>query len=178
MNKDNINTVAHRWLKNFIKPEHICIDATCGNGNDTLFLAERCQKVYGFDIQHQAIANTKKRCEHLQNIELFELSHEFMDTVIHQQVNCIIFNFGYLPKSDLSIITKTESSLKALDATKKLLKQDGVLVLCCYVGHEGGQEETDAVLQWISNQNVQELLSYRQDRPMSPILKIIQKKDA
>ena len=59
MNKDNINTVVHRWLKEFLQPHHVCIDGTCGNGNDTLFLAERTQKVYGFDIQSQAIENTK-----------------------------------------------------------------------------------------------------------------------
>ncbi len=178
MNKDNINTVAHRWLKEHLENDYVCIDATCGNGNDTLFLAERCMKVYAFDIQHQAIENTQKRCAHLNNITYFEMSHAFMEKVIHEAVDCIVFNFGYLPKADSSIITQKDSSLAALDASMKLLKPNGYLILCCYVGHMGGQEETDAIFTWMNFQNIEEILTYRQDRPQSPILKIIQKKDA
>ena len=177
MNKDNINTVAHRWLKEHLDSKSVCIDATCGNGNDTLFLAERCLKVYAFDIQHQAIENTKKRCAHLNNITYFEMSHAFMEEAVHEPVDCVVFNFGYLPKADSSIITQKESSLPALDASMKLLKPNGFLVLCCYGGHEGGQEETDAVFDWIKTQNIVEIMTYRQDRPQSPILKIIQDSD-
>ena len=177
MNKDNINTVAHRWLKDYLQPHHICVDGTCGNGNDTLFLAERTQKVYGFDIQMQAIENTKKRCAHLNNIELFQMSHADMKDVVSEPVDCVIFNFGYLPKADPTIITQPDSSLKAVQAAWNLLRKDGVLVLCCYVGHTGGQEETDVIDHWILENQLSIDLTYRQDRPQSPILKII-KKDA
>lgn len=177
MNKDNINTVAHRWLKEFLQPEHVCVDATCGNGNDTLFLAERTKKVYGFDIQSLAIENTKKRCGHLNNIELFHMSHAMMKEVVHEKIDCAIFNFGYLPKADPTIITQPDSSLKAVQAAYDLLKKNGVLVLCCYVGHEGGQQETDVIDEWIKSNGLSILFTYRQDRPQSPILKII-KKDA
>ncbi len=175
MNKDNINTVAHRWLDSYLKPDHICIDATCGNGNDTLFLAKRCRKVYGFDIQQLAIENTWKRCSQMTNIELFQLSHDLMEQAVHEAVDCVVFNFGYLPKADPSIITLPQTSLKAVKSAWNLLRDSGVLVLSCYVGHPGGQEETDTIDQWISEQNAKVLLTYRQDRPLSPILKILKK---
>ena len=177
MNKDNINTVAHRWLKEFLKPHHICVDGTCGNGNDTLFLAERCKKVYGFDIQALAIENTTKRCAHLHNIELHQTSHANMKEVISEKIDCAVFNFGYLPKADPTIITQPDSSLKAVEAAWDLLNKDGVLLLCCYVGHDGGQQETDVLDQWITHHHLNVVLTYRQDRPQSPILKIV-KKDA
>lgn len=177
MNKDNINTAAHRWLDSYLKPEHICIDATCGNGNDTLFLAKRCKKVYGFDIQHQAIENTKKRCAEMNNFQLFEMSHDLMETVIQEPVDCAVFNFGYLPKADPSIITLPHTSIKAVQAAWNLLKTGGILVLCCYVGHPGGQEETDQIHDWITKQKAELMLTYRQDRPLSPLLTIL-KKDA
>ncbi len=175
MNKDNINTVAHRWLNSYLKPEHICIDATCGNGNDTLFLAQRSSKVYGFDIQHQAIENTQKRCEKMTNVKLFQMSHDLMEDVVHESVDCVIFNFGYLPKADPSIITLPQTSLKALKSAMNLLRVGGVLVLCCYVGHPGGQEETDQIDEWILQQKAEVVLAYRQDRPASLILKILKK---
>ena len=177
MNKDNINTVSHRWLKEFLQPHHVCIDGTCGNGNDTLFLAERTKKVYGFDIQALAIENTQKRCAHLNNIELFQMSHADMKEVIHESIDCAIFNFGYLPKADPTIITQPDSSLKAVQAAWDLLNPHGVLVLCCYVGHAGGQDETDVIDQWISDHHLSIHMTYRQDRLQSPILKIL-KKDA
>ena len=176
MNKDNINTVCHRWLKDFLQGGHICVDATCGNGNDTLFLAERTKKVYAFDIQKQAIDNTKKRCTHLENIQLFELSHAKMESVIHEKVDCVVFNFGYLPKADPTLITQTATSLEAVKAAWRLLNENGVLALSCYVGHAGGAEETEAIHRWIDENALPIVLTYRQDRPASPILTILQKK--
>jgi len=175
MNKDNINTVAHRYLNSYLTKDHVAVDATCGNGNDTLFLAKRCKKVIGFDIQKQAIENTEQRCKDYRNIELHLLSHALMDQVVKEPVDCIVFNFGYLPKADPSIITQPDTSLKAVQTAWNLLKPDGLLVLCCYVGHPGGQEETNVLLKWIEQQDLNVVMSYRQDRPASPILKIIKK---
>ena len=173
----NTTELAKVFCERYIDEDSLAVDATCGNGNDTLFLAERTQKVYGFDIQSQAIENTKKRCAHLNNITLFQMSHAEMKDVISEPVDCVIFNFGYLPKADPTIITQPDSSIKAVQAAWDLLRKDGVLVLCCYVGHTGGQEETDVIDHWIQENQLSIDLTYRQDRPQSPILKII-KKDA
>ena len=62
---------------------HVCessivIDATCGNGNDTLYLAEKVTNgfVYGFDIQKEAIDNTQLKVSDFNNVSLIQDSHE------------------------------------------------------------------------------------------------------
>ena len=59
-----------QWCAHFIS-EHVkegdlCIDATMGNGNDTLLLSCLCGEkghVLAFDIQEIALANTRERLE-------------------------------------------------------------------------------------------------------------------
>ena len=171
MNKDNINTVAHRWLNSYLKPEHICIDATCGNGNDTLFLAQRSSKVYGFDIQHQAIENTQKRCEKMTNVKLFQMSHDLMEDVVHESVDCVIFNFGYLPGGDHSISTKAQTSIMAIEQGLEILKSGGMMSLCIYSGGDSGFEERDAILEEIKKLDGKKylvILSQYYNRPNNP----------
>ena len=57
--EQNIILAVHHIVEEHIKPYHICVDATCGNGHDTLFLAKQSNHVYAFDIQKQAIQSTK-----------------------------------------------------------------------------------------------------------------------
>jgi len=51
-------------LKNVVEKGDTVVDATCGNGYDTVFLARLVGeegKVYAFDVQSQAIETTKDR---------------------------------------------------------------------------------------------------------------------
>jgi len=53
--------LAHLWLNDFLKPGATAVDATVGNGHDTLFLARIVGangRVYGFEIQEKALHNT------------------------------------------------------------------------------------------------------------------------
>lgn len=53
-----------RFIREQVQPGDICIDATMGNGNDTLLLSSLCGKdghVFAFDIQKAALINTRKR---------------------------------------------------------------------------------------------------------------------
>lgn len=46
-----------RFIREQVQPGDICIDATMGNGNDTLLLSSLCGKdghVFAFDIQEAA----------------------------------------------------------------------------------------------------------------------------
>ena len=43
--------LAHDFLAEIINKEDIVVDATMGNGYDTLFLARLAKQVYAFDIQ-------------------------------------------------------------------------------------------------------------------------------
>ena len=115
MRPENINTVCHRWIKEEINDESICIDATAGRGNDTLFLAQNAKKVYAFDIQEEAIASAREKTEGLDNITFLLDSHVAMDRYVSEKADCIVFNFGYLPKGDKGITTLSDTSRQAIE---------------------------------------------------------------
>ncbi|MDF1849239.1 MAG: class I SAM-dependent methyltransferase [Verrucomicrobiales bacterium] len=143
--------MAHRFVLERIRPGDRAIDATSGNGHDTLFLAKSVGpegKVYAFDIQEQAIDATAAKTSGLPQVELFCLGHEEMDKVVSERVKTIMFNLGYLPKGDKTVITQTDTTLRALEAGIRLLDEGGLLSITLYEGHEGGQEEAEAVLTW------------------------------
>lgn len=142
---ENINTVAHQFLASYLNGDSIGVDATMGNGNDTLFLAQHCKQVYSFDIQKQALENTKKRLVGYPNVQLYLLGHESMDQVISKPVDCILFNFGYLPHSDETITTLPDTSIQALQLALELLKVQGGMTLACYRGHPGGELEAQQI---------------------------------
>ena len=55
---------AHKLVAANLTPGGIAIDATVGNGHDTVFLAEQVGsggKVYGFDIQQTALESARTR---------------------------------------------------------------------------------------------------------------------
>ena len=85
-----------QWCANFIRQQvtegDFCIDATMGNGNDTLLLSQLCKttgKVLAFDIQKQALAATREKlvAEHApQNYTLLLESHANMSNMPRQIV--------------------------------------------------------------------------------------------
>src|SRR5690625_5302883 len=100
---------AHHLLKSTVKQGDTVVDATCGNGNDTLFLAElvgEAGHVYSFDIQAQAIETTKNVLKEHQyeNVTYVHDSHakiaEYIPSELLGQIGGAIFNLGYLPRSD------------------------------------------------------------------------------
>ncbi len=177
MNKDNINTVAHRFIKERISSEWICVDGTAGNGNDTHFLCQYSAKVIAFDIQEEAMKKTINRCEQFNNLNFYLMSHEYIRNVLNEPIDCAIFNFGYLPNSNnKECITLPESSLKAVKQCFDCLKNEGILVLACYLMHKGGQEEHDLIYSWIASLKNMTYTTYQQ-KENSPILYMITKKE-
>ena len=61
------------------------------------------------------------------------------------RVNVVMFNLGFLPGSDKSVITKGETTLKALEGSLKLLARGGMICIAIYAGHPGGEAEDRAV---------------------------------
>ncbi len=132
----------------------IVIDATAGNGHDTLFLAQRVGplgQVYAFDIQESALKSTATRltAAGMTNVRLIHDDHAHMRKWIEPQhrgcVSTVMFNLGYLPRGDKSIVTKSSSTLAAIDDAISLLHVGGRLTILAYPGHSGGFEETTAV---------------------------------
>lgn len=175
------------WCAHFIK-EHvsqgdICIDATMGNGNDTLLLSRLCGAqgtVYAFDIQEAALINTKERLikgEAPDNYTLLLQSHEYMSRYAEEEtVSCIVFNFGYLPGGDHAKATRSDSSIKALTQSLALLKKGGILSLCIYSGGDSGFEERDALLLWLKALDPKKYLVIKSDyynRPNNPPIPVL-----
>ncbi|GAA3320280.1 hypothetical protein GCM10020331_030620 [Ectobacillus funiculus] len=64
MKLERILPFARTLLQMAVKDGSYAVDATIGNGHDTAFLAQlvgEAGKVFGFDIQEQAILNTQAR---------------------------------------------------------------------------------------------------------------------
>lgn len=145
---------AHELIQRAVKPGDLVIDATCGNGHDTLMLSKAVGeqgKVYAFDVQYEAIERTKQKLqsEALSNVHLIHDGHQNLNQYLDQEdrgkISAAIFNLGYLPGSDKSIITKPTDTISAIDQIIADLKPGGIIVCVVYHGHPGGEEEKDAL---------------------------------
>ena len=135
--------IIHRIISEKVQPGDICIDATAGRGNDTLFLAELVGEsghVTAFDIQQDAVDSTRALLEQhgmSDRADVLLKSHSEMDEVCEEgTVSCITFNFGWLPKGDHNIFTNKSTSIPAIEKGMKLLKSGGIMTLIIYYGRE------------------------------------------
>lgn len=145
------------YLEKIVKSGDIVVDATMGNGYDTKYLAEVVGKdgfVYSFDIQESALVSTRKLLEksNLDNsVKLIHDGHENILNYVFEEVSCVLFNLGYLPRANHDIITKPETTIKSIEGSLKLLKSNGVVSIAIYTGHEGGIKERNAVYEFAKN---------------------------
>lgn len=148
---------SHEYIKSVVNKGDVVIDATAGNGNDTLFLARLVGlegKVYSFDIQEKALENTRKKLIEeglIDNVMLINDGHQFMDLYVHESVKAVMFNLGYLPGGNHSISTKGESTAKALEKAMALLTKNGLITVVIYYGGDSGFEEKDYILQYVKS---------------------------
>lgn len=160
---------SHEWLSHFRPPPGAtaAVDATVGNGHDTLFLAQwlgPAGTVHGFDVQEVALAAARHRCENhpgrLATIRWHHCGHEHAAEVLCQEqaspLAAVMFNLGYHPGGDKSLITRAETTLPALRDLSARLAPGGVMTITAYPGHPGGQEETAAVVAWAASVEVKQ----------------------
>ena len=146
--------LSHFFLGERVEPGDRVADATCGNGHDTLVLARLVGqegKVWGFDLQEHALVNTRLLLDEagcLAQAELVTASHERLAEFLREPLKAVVFNLGYLPGGDRSIITRPEQTLAALDQASHLLLSGGIITVCIYTSHPGGAEEGEAVERW------------------------------
>ncbi len=175
----------HVLLREVIRPGDCVVDATAGNGLDTVFLAEAVGdggKVIAIDIQAEAIESTRQRLKESQlenRVELHQASHADIGRLVADgSVTVIVFNLGYLPGSDRALITQSETTLTALAASVVALKKGGVLAVVCYPDHAGGDDEASRVAGYLRGLKNFRLAKYEllsTHRP-SPFLLIAWKK--
>lgn len=174
--------MAQSIVEKVIRENDVVVDATLGNGNDTLFLMELVPegRVYSFDIQASAIENYKKAYGERKNISLIHDGHENINKYVSEKPRVIMFNLGYLPGGDESIITKSETTIEALGKSLQLLIPGGIISIVSYIGHKGGLNEAEEVLKLVKGLNPKEF-SVMEARFMNvnnaPFLLIIEKND-
>ena len=149
---------AHSIVASVVRHGDIVVDATMGNGFDTLFLSEQVGAsgmVYAFDIQVSAINKTRLLLDGKGVLERVRLIHDDHANMVQYlssdgatSIRCAMFNLGYLPGSDKGLQTTPESTLNALNAALKHLKSSGVISILAYTGHSGGREEAEAIKLW------------------------------
>jgi len=182
-------THAHTFLRAHLQMGDIAIDATLGNGHDTLFLAQQITLtglVYGFDIQAQALVATSQRLATAQLSDvccLFHAGHQNMAKMIpvaqHGKIKAVMFNLGYLPHGDKTLISQAQTTLQALNAARLLLCKTGVISVLAYPGHSGGDTETAQVAQWCQQQALQNfavtVINSEHPKPSAPCLFLLRK---
>lgn len=150
---------AHEMVGAALTPGAYAVDATVGNGHDTLFLARAvgpAGTVIGFDVQQAAISATRTRLQEAgvaDRVQLVQRGHEHLLHHVPEaakgKVRAVTFNLGYLPGAeDRSIITRPSSTVAALSASTEVLAPGGLISVVLYRGHPGGLEEAEAVLTW------------------------------
>jgi SAM-dependent methyltransferase len=145
--------LAHLLVRQVVKPGDWVIDATAGNGHDTAFLASLVGehgRVFGFDVQANALAATRARLGGVASVDLIHAGHETiianMPFDARGRIAAVMFNLGYLPGADKHVITGPTTSCMGLQGALDLLAPQGLVTVVLYRGHVGGPEEAEAVL--------------------------------
>nr|XP_048330506.1 putative rRNA methylase YtqB isoform X2 [Ziziphus jujuba var. spinosa] len=185
--------VAHLIWERIVRKGDTVIDATCGNGYDTLALLRMVAdesgqgRVYGFDVQKVALENASSLLEVSVNpnekelVKLFHKCHSKMAEVLPEDtsVRLIAFNLGYLPGGDKSVVTESQTTAEALTVAKEILMPGGLISLVVYVGHPGGREELETVEEFCCKLPVENWTCCKiqmLNRQLAPILVFLFKK--
>ncbi|KAL2475868.1 S-adenosyl-L-methionine-dependent methyltransferase superfamily protein [Abeliophyllum distichum] len=184
--KKKATEVAHSVWKNVIRKGDVVVDATCGNGYDTLAMLRlvadetRRGRVYAMDLQKVALENTYSllgqsvNSDERELVELYAICHTKMEEIVPSgaAVRLVAFNLGYLPGGDKKIITRSETTLHALEASKRVLAPGGLISIVVYVGHAGGRDEFETVQAFASELPVDNWVCCKLqmlNRPLAPV---------
>jgi tRNA1(Val) A37 N6-methylase TrmN6 len=155
-----LTEIAHEAWADRLRPGSCVLDATAGNGFDTLFLARHVGpegRVFAVDIQASAVTATRTALTQAglsDRAEIRQGDHTQLGVIfpdLHKgQLDLVCFNLGYLPGGDHSITTKAESTLAGLEACLDLLSDNGALSVIAYRGHPGAVDEHAATAGFFS----------------------------
>lgn len=146
---------SHEIISRVVKSGDTVVDATSGNGGDTVFLARLVGPeghVWSFDIQQQALCKTleKLKASGLDgNVTQICDSHANMDVYVNKPVKAVMFNLGYLPGGDHNIGTRGYSTITAIKKAMELIEINGLVTVVVYYGGDSGFEEKEEVLDFI-----------------------------
>lgn len=183
--------LAHQFWARILRQNDLVIDATCGNGKDSLVLAKLLTPLHGLlvciDLQQEAIKAARMLLEQeipdfLPSVQFYQQSHEKLPPLpLSACLRLIVFNLGYLPGGDKSVTTQVGSTLQSISQALSLLAPGGMVSITCYPGHEEGKKEEETLRQTFSSLDPA-LWSFSTffwtNRHASPSLFLIQKKSS
>ena len=149
---------ARYWAASLVEPALFdgarAIDATMGNGKDTLWLCRlvgEAGRVDAFDVQPEAVDRTRALLESegmLSRARLHCTGHERMREVVEEPADAIVFNLGWLPGAAHGVTTRVSTTLVAVEMGLELLAPEGIMTICVYPGHDEGARELEALVRW------------------------------
>jgi hypothetical protein len=149
---------AANWVAAALPEGGFAVDATVGNGYDTLFLADRVGRngrVLGFDVQKMALNNASELIRFtgkLDRVRLILGCHSGLSRGLmgYPRVDGAMFNLGYLPRGDHRIVTRPSTTIPAIAALIERLSPKGRISILAYRGHPEGPEEYAAVAKFLA----------------------------
>ncbi|MEM1282290.1 MAG: class I SAM-dependent methyltransferase [Chlamydiota bacterium] len=174
--------LAHQYWSRLITVGDRVIDATCGNGHDTVFLASLGAKVISIDVQQEAINQAIERAQN-EGVDQFVTfvngcHSEFPEEVENSSVKLIVYNLGYLPGGDKEITTQVMTTQTSIQHAMELISPGGMISITCYPGHQEGQREEEELLNFFQILNPQDWSCCQHrwvNRKQSPSLILLQK---
>lgn len=145
----DISKQAQFIIKNYVENKEVAIDGTLGNGYDTDFLKDNFKRVYSFEIQEEPCKVYSEKG--YENVKVINDSHHLFKKYINEDVDCIMYNLGYLPKGDKNITTVKETSLKSIEEGLSILRSGGIMTICVYTGHNEGKEEESCIGKFLKD---------------------------
>lgn len=178
---NNTKTLIEFFMKNYIDKIKVAVDMTVGNGFDSKNILEILQpeKLYCFDIQQEALDNSKILLEKYLNCELILENHKNFDKFVKENIDFAIYNLGYLPKGDKNITTNAEDVEESLKKLLGKLNSKGIIFITFYIGYSAGQIESLEVSKFIQKLNQKEYtilkFTFENQKNNPPYVVMIQK---
>jgi Putative rRNA methylase len=155
--EDRLTAAASSWIEVALFDGALAVDATVGNGFDSVFLGHRVGpngRVIGFDVQKAALAGAREILKFVGSINHVSLIHDSHTRVADYlpagaAINAAMFNLGYLPRGNRQIITRPDTTVQALRSVLEHLAEHGRVTLLVYRGHEGGIPEYEGVRKFL-----------------------------
>jgi 16S rRNA C1402 N4-methylase RsmH len=156
--EQRLTAAANSWIEVALFDGALAVDATVGNGYDTIFLAHRVGPsgtVLGFDVQKAALAGAREMLKFVGSmgrVSLIHDSHSRLANYLPQgsHVQGAMFNLGYLPRGNREIITRPDTTIAALETLLRHLAPNGRITVLAYRGHEGGILEYEEVRKFLA----------------------------
>ena len=178
------------FMHNYVKDVKIAVDMTVGNGFDSKNILEilKPEKLYCFDIQQEALDNSKILLENhwkcdstgiFANFELILENHKNFDKFVKENIDFAMYNLGYLPKGDKNITTNAEDVEESLKKLLGKLNSKGLIFITFYIGHSAGQIESLEISKFLQNLNQKEYtilkFTFENQKNNPPYVVMIQK---